>query len=148
MANIGYGRKGATETDIEQAAKNAAAYDFIMEMPEGFQTRLGENGVKLSGGQKQRIAIARAMLRDAPILLLDEATSALDNESEKLIQETLAKLQKGKTTLVIAHRLSTIRVADKIIVLDKGQVIEQGTHDKLMEKEGMYRRLYERGLEE
>ena len=119
-----------------------------MEMPEGFQTRLGENGVKLSGGQKQRIAIARAMLRDAPILLLDEATSALDNESEKLIQETLAKLQKGKTTLVIAHRLSTIRVADKIIVLDKGQVIEQGTHDKLMEKEGMYRRLYERGLEE
>lgn len=148
MANIGYGRKGASEADIEQAARNAAAYDFIMEMPEGFQTRLGENGVKLSGGQKQRIAIARAMLRDAPILLLDEATSALDNESEKLIQETLSKLQKGKTTLVIAHRLSTIRAADKIIVLDRGQVIEQGSHDKLMAKDGMYKRLYERGLEE
>ena len=117
-------------------------------MPEKYDTRLGENGVKLSGGQKQRIAIARAILRDAPILLLDEATSALDNESEQLIQKTLAELQKGRTTLIIAHRLSTIREADKIVVLERGNIKEQGSHESLLEQNGLYSRLYNSSLSE
>ncbi len=141
-ANIAYGTPHAKQSDIIKAAKMAAADDFIKEMSHGYDTNLGENGVKLSGGQKQRISIARAMLRDAPILLLDEATSALDSQSEKLIQNSLKDLEKGRTTIVIAHRLSTIQDADKIIVLDRGQVIEQGTHKQLMAmKDGAYQLL-------
>lgn len=145
-ANIAYGRIDASMEEIQMAAQAAAAEEFISDLSDGYETRLGENGVKLSGGQKQRIAIARAILRNAPILLLDEATSALDNESEKIIQETLAELEKGKTTLVIAHRLSTIQSADKIIVLDKGKIVESGSHDSLMKLDGTYKRLYETGL--
>jgi len=145
-ANIGYGRAGATDEEIEAAAQAAAAHDFIMSLPDGYNTRLGEQGVKLSGGQRQRIAIARAMLRNAPILLLDEATSALDNESERAIQESLDKLQKGRTTLVIAHRLSTVQKADRIFVLDKGMLVEQGTHDQLAENDGVYARMYRMGM--
>lgn len=131
-ANIAYGRDDTVQADIEAAAKAANAHDFIMRLPQGYDTRLGENGVTLSGGQRQRIALARAFLRDAPILLLDEATSALDPESERLIQDSLARLQKGRTTLVIAHRLSTIRHASRILVIEQGQVVEQGTHDGLL----------------
>lgn len=146
-ANIAYGRSGASDAEIEAAAKAAAAHDFIMALTEGYDTRLGEHGVKLSGGQRQRIAIARAMLRNAPILLLDEATSALDNESERAIQESLERLQKGRTTLVIAHRLSTVQNADQIIVLDKGRVVEQGTHTQLADRAGgVYARMHRTGL--
>jgi subfamily B ATP-binding cassette protein MsbA len=140
-ANIAYGRLDATDEEVFMAAKLAAADEFILNLSEGYNTRLGEAGVKISGGQKQRIAIARAILRDAPILLLDEATSALDNESERSIQTSLEQLQKGRTTLVIAHRLSTIRKADKIIVMDKGRIIEEGTHDSLMALGGAYARM-------
>ena len=147
-ANISYGTKDASFEEIKSAAKAAAADLFIEDMPEKYNTRLGENGVKLSGGQKQRIAIARAILRDAPILLLDEATSALDNESEQLIQKTLAELQKGRTTLIIAHRLSTIREADKIVVLERGNIKEQGSHESLLEQGGLYSRLYNSSLSE
>lgn len=141
--NIAYGLHGATEDQIVEAAKAAAAHDFIMKMPEGYETGVGENGVRLSGGQRQRLSLARAILRNAPILLLDEATSALDNESERLIQNTLEKLQKDRTTLVIAHRLSTIRHADKILVLDKGRIVEQGTHAELLPKGGVYTRMHD-----
>lgn len=141
-ANIGYGREGASEAEIKDAAKRAAALGFIEQLPEGFETWLGEDGVRLSGGQKQRIAIARAILRDAPILLLDEATSALDTESERAIQDTLNELRKGRTTLIIAHRLSTVKDADKIVVLDQGRIIEQGSHDVLLAARGMYAKLY------
>lgn len=140
--NIAYGLPSATDEQIHDAARMAAAEDFILKMPEGYQTRVGENGVMLSGGQRQRISLARAILRNAPILLLDEATSALDNESERLIQQTLEKLQQGRTTLVIAHRLSTIQHAAKIIVMDKGQIIEVGTHAELLPKGGAYTRMY------
>lgn len=148
QANIAYGRPDATHEEIVAAAKNAAAHEFIENLPQQYATRLGEDGTKLSGGQKQRIAIARAMLKDAPILLLDEATSALDNESERAIQASLETLQKGRTTLVIAHRLSTVQGADQIIVLDKGKVVEQGKHDELMAKGGTYARMYKAGLDE
>jgi subfamily B ATP-binding cassette protein MsbA len=147
-ANIGYGRAGASEKDIIKAAKAAAAHDFISAFPQGYDTQVGEDGVKLSGGQRQRIAIARAILRDAPILLLDEATSALDNESEKLVQKALEKLQAGRTTLVIAHRLSTVQNADKILVMDKGEIVEQGKHSALLKKNGVYKKMYEAGLKE
>lgn len=140
--NIAYGLPQASEEQIREAARAAAAEDFILKMPDGFKTRVGENGVRLSGGQRQRISLARAILRDAPILLLDEATSALDNESERFIQQTLEKLQQGRTTLVIAHRLSTIQNADKIIVMDKGRVVEVGTHDSLFHKGGAYTRMH------
>jgi subfamily B ATP-binding cassette protein MsbA len=144
--NIAYGLPHATMDQIRDAARAAAAEDFILKMPEGFDTQVGENGVRLSGGQRQRISLARAILRDAPILLLDEATSALDNESERLIQQTLERLEQGRTTLVIAHRLSTIQHADKIIVMDKGQVVEVGTHDELLPKGGAYTRMYNAAL--
>ena len=141
-ANIAYGKKGAAQAEIEEAAVSAFADGFIRELPQGYQTIVGEHGVKLSGGQRQRIAIARAMLRNAPILLLDEATSALDNESERAVQAALKRLQQGRTTVVVAHRLSTIVDADQIIVMEQGRVVEQGTHTQLLERRGVYARLY------
>jgi len=144
--NIALGRSNATEAEIERAAHDAAAHEFISELPDGYETRVGEGGLKLSGGQRQRIAIARAMLRNAPILLLDEATSALDAESERQVQEALARLAKGRTTIVIAHRLSTVRDADQIFVLDKGRVVESGRHQALLTKGGLYAQLYSHNL--
>jgi ATP-binding cassette, subfamily B, bacterial MsbA len=144
--NIALGKPGATMAEIERAARDAAAHDFISELPEGYRTRVGEGGLKLSGGQRQRIAIARAMLRNAPILLLDEATSALDAESERQVQDALARLSKGRTTFVIAHRLSTVRDADQIFVLDKGRVVESGRHQALLTKGGLYATLYSHNL--
>ncbi len=142
LSNIAYGRPDATEAEIIAAAEGAAAADFIRGLPEGYATRVGENGVKLSGGQRQRIAIARALLRGAPILLLDEATSALDAESERIVQEALSVLGQGRTVLVIAHRLSTVVGADLIYVMDRGRVVESGSHAELMRSGGLYSRLY------
>ena len=147
-ANIGYGKEGAFQDEIIKAAMAAEADEFIRELPHGYDTKLGEDGVTLSGGQRQRISIARAILRDAPILLLDEATSALDNESERAIQQTLFELQKGRTTLIIAHRLSTVQAADQILVLDQGKVAEAGNHEGLMTQNGIYARMYNAGLHE
>ena len=140
--NIAYGKKNATQQEIEEAAKNANIHDFIMGLEDGYDTYVGERGTRLSGGQKQRIAIARVFLKNPPILILDEATSALDNESEKHIQEALDRLSVGRTTVVIAHRLSTIRSAEKIIVIDEGGVKEQGNHHQLMELDGIYARYF------
>ncbi|MBD3836295.1 ABC transporter ATP-binding protein [Brevundimonas sp.] len=140
-ANIAYGRADATQDQIETAARAAAAHDFIVGLPDGYETRAGEAGVRLSGGQRQRIAIARAFLKDAPVLLLDEATSALDTESEALVQAALERLMQGRATLMIAHRLSTVRNADRIYVLDAGRVVEQGAHDDLVAQGGLYARL-------
>lgn len=140
--NIRYGKPGASMAQVEAVAKLAHAHEFVSELPEGYDTLVGERGVKLSGGQRQRIAIARAMLKDAPIIVLDEATSALDSGSEKLIQDALSKLMEGRTTLVIAHRLSTIQHMDRIIVLDKGKIVEQGKHHELRDKKGLYAKLW------
>ena len=140
-ANIAFGKSDASRDDIIKAAKDAAAHDFIMSLEQGYDTRLGALGSRLSGGQKQRLAIARALLKNAPILLLDEATSALDAESEKQVQDALETLAEGRTCLIIAHRLATIQNADHIIVLDGGKIIEQGTHKALMENQGLYARL-------
>jgi ATP-binding cassette, subfamily B, bacterial len=139
--NIRFGRPDATEREVEAAAEAAQAAEFIERLPDGFATRVGERGIMLSGGQRQRIAIARAILRDAPILLLDEATSALDAESESLVQTALERLMKGRTSLVIAHRFATVRTADRIIVLDQGRVVAQGRHGELMGSGGLYARL-------
>ncbi|MEN5275632.1 ABC transporter ATP-binding protein [Brucella sp. TWI432] len=143
--NIAYARPGATQAEIEEAAKLASAHDFIMRLPKGYATLVGERGVKLSGGERQRVAIARAFLANAPILILDEATSSLDSESEVLIQQAMERLMIGRTTLVIAHRLSTVRALDRLLVFDKGQILEEGDHDALIRKPGgIYRRLFER----
>ncbi|MEO6759651.1 MAG: ATP-binding cassette domain-containing protein, partial [Saprospiraceae bacterium] len=142
-ANIGYGRPGATEEEVREAAANALALEFIEQLPDGFRTMIGERGARLSGGQRQRIAIARALLENAPILILDEATSHLDTESESLVQKALSNLIEGRTVIVIAHRLSTIRRADKIIVLERGRIVETGRHDELVNAGGIYQRLHE-----
>lgn len=143
--NISYGKPDATPEEIQHAAKLANAHDFIMDLPQGYDTLVGERGIKLSGGQRQRIAIARAILKDAPILVLDEATSALDSESEALIQDALNKLMEGRTSIVIAHRLSTVANLDEIVVLEDGKVVEQGNHHDLLKKpDGIYQHLWNR----
>ena len=141
MDNIRFGNPVATDAEIFEAARSAAAHDFVCELPQGYETYVGERGVMLSGGQKQRIAIARAILRDAPVLLLDEATSALDAENERLVQNAFDHLSKGRTTIVVAHRLATVKKADRIIVLDKGKIVAQGNHDKLIREKGLYAHL-------
>jgi ATP-binding cassette subfamily B protein len=140
--NINYGKLGATEEEIIRVSKMAHAHEFIQNLPSGYDTLVGERGIKLSGGQRQRVAIARAMLKDAPILLLDEATSALDSESEVLIQDALWKLMEGKTAVVIAHRLSTIQKMDRIVVLADGNIAEQGSHSELLKRSGVYAKLW------
>jgi ABC-type multidrug transport system fused ATPase/permease subunit len=139
--NIAYGNPEASFEEIENAAKQANAYNFITEFPESFKTTVGDRGIQLSGGQKQRIAIARAVLKNPKILILDEATSSLDSESEKLVQDALEKLMIGRTSFVIAHRLSTIKNADKILVVDKGAIVESGTHQELSNNKGIYAKL-------
>ena len=139
--NILFGNPQASEREMIEAAITANIHDFIMTLPKGYDTLIGERGVKLSGGQRQRISIARAILKNAPILILDEATSSVDTETELLIQQALEHLMKGRTTIIIAHRLSTIRNADKIVVLEGNRIIEQGRHLELIEKDGLYKRL-------
>jgi ATP-binding cassette subfamily B protein len=139
--NIAYARPSASTMEIERAAQLANAHDFIMSLPKGYSTLVGERGVKLSGGERQRVAIARAFLADAPILILDEATSALDSESEVLIQQAMERLMVGRTSIVIAHRLSTVRALDRILVFDKGRMVEEGDHLSLYRKGGLYRHL-------
>jgi ABC-type transport system involved in Fe-S cluster assembly fused permease/ATPase subunit len=146
--NIAYGRDGASQADIEAAAKGAAIHDFIMSLEHGYQTRVGERGLKLSGGEKQRVAVARALLKDPPILILDEATSALDSRTEAEIQATLERAEQGRTTIIIAHRLSTIVDADEIVVLEQGQIAERGSHAALIAKQGLYAEMWARQREE
>ncbi len=147
-ANIRYGRPEAADDEVEAAARAAHAHEFILGLPDGYATEVGERGVRLSGGQKQRVAIARALLKDPPILILDEATSSLDAESESLVQDALDRLMTARTSLVIAHRLSTVKNADRVVVLDGGLVAETGSHDELMAVDGLYRRLVSRQLVE
>ncbi|WP_054939290.1 ABC transporter ATP-binding protein [Paenibacillus ihuae] len=146
--NIQNGRPGAPDDEIEDALRQANAYDFVMELPDGMDTDIGEHGSRLSGGQRQRLSIARAMLKNAPVLLLDEATAALDNESEKMVQQAIRKLMKDKSTIVIAHRLSTIQNADLILVMENGEIVERGSHDELLALEGRYYDLYHSQLEQ
>lgn len=140
--NILYGRLDATDEEVVLAAKRANIHDYIMSLPEGYETKIGERGIKLSGGQKQRLSIARVFLKDPAILILDEATSALDNTTEILIQKSLDELCKGRTTIVVAHRLSTIKHASEIAVISEGKIIEEGTHDELLSENGVYAELY------
>lgn len=142
--NIAYGRPGASLAEVESAARGAHAQEFIERLPDGYETVVGERGIKLSGGQRQRVAIARAILKDPAILILDEATSNLDTESERLIEDALTRLLVGRTTLIIAHRLSTVRRADRLVVMDRGRIVEEGTHGELLERRGLYARLYQR----
>jgi ABC-type multidrug transport system fused ATPase/permease subunit len=142
MENIRYGRQSATDEEVLEAAGQAHCHEFITALPLQYETHVGERGVKLSGGERQRVAIARAILKNAPILVLDEATSSLDSESEHLIQDALNKLMEGKTVVVIAHRLSTIMAMDRIIVIDGGQVVDQGTHTELLARGGLYAKLW------
>ena len=137
------GKPDATREEVIEAAKNANAHDFIMSLPNGYETDIGQRGIKLSGGQKQRLSIARVFLKNPPILIFDEATSALDNESEKVVQDSLEKLAKNRTTFVIAHRLSTIKNAQRILVLTEEGIAEEGTHEELLEKGGVYEKLYQ-----
>jgi ATP-binding cassette subfamily B protein len=141
LENIRYGKPGASDDEVRAAAQAAFAHEFIMALPEAYDTFLGERGVRLSGGQRQRIAIARAMLKNPPLLLLDEATSALDAESERMVQAALESAMQGRTTLVVAHRLATVQKADRILVLDHGRLVEQGTHAELVSRGGIYARL-------
>lgn len=142
MENIRYGQLEASDDEVIEAAKQAHCHSFIMELEHGYQTMVGERGTKLSGGQRQRIAIARAILKNAPILILDEATSALDSVTEKLIQTSLKELMKGRTTMVIAHRLSTLADMDRILVFKQGQIVEDGSQEELLQKEGHFSKLY------
>jgi len=146
VENLLYGKPDADRDEIMEAAKAANAHEFIIQLPEGYDTEIGERGVKLSGGQKQRLALARAILADPRILILDEATSSVDAEAEYLIQQALERVLKDRTSLVIAHRLSTVRNADKIIVLDKGRIVEIGKHDELLARDGLYGQLYKRQM--
>src|SRR5262249_46592365 len=141
--NIRYGRLEASQAEVEAAARAANAHEFISHFQSGYETMVGERGVRLSGGQKQRIAIARALLKNPRILLLDEATSALDAESEHLVKEALERLMVGRTVLIIAHRLSTVKGADEVVVLDQGKIVERGRHDELAQRDGAYRKLVE-----
>ena len=143
MDNISYGNPTATDEEVIRAAKRANAHEFIMSFPEGYDTDIGQRGVKVSGGQKQRLSIARVFLKNPPILIFDEATSALDNESEQVVQKSLEELAKDRTTFVIAHRLSTIRNAKRILVLTENGIEEEGTHEELMSKKGVYESLYQ-----
>jgi len=142
--NIAYGRDGATQAQVEAAARGAAIHDFIVSLPDGYETRVGERGLKLSGGEKQRVAIARTLLKDPPILILDEATSALDSRTEAAIQDTIRTIERGRTSIVIAHRLSTVVDADQIVVLDGGRVAERGTHAELLRRDGLYADMWTR----
>ena len=142
LENIRYGRAGATEEEVYQASEGANAHEFIKNLPDGYRTMVGEKGVNLSGGQRQRIAIARAFLKNPRILIMDEATSALDSQAERLVQSALNRLMEGRTTLVIAHRFTTVQMADKILVLKQGSVVEEGQHDQLLEQKGLYHHLY------
>jgi len=146
--NIKYGRESATEQEVLAASQAANAHEFISRLPDGYPTVVGEKGVNLSGGQRQRLAIARAILKNPRILLLDEATSALDSESERLVLEAIERLMKGRTTFVVAHRLTTIQRADRILVLDRGRIVEEGTHSSLMERRGLYHYLYTTRIDE